>query len=440
MEMTGMLDDDLREEAENLFYRWVESREGLARIDEPVYLLPGYPRQNHGLLPAMGIRWLADFFLRYHPELERPRSWKEIADRVFSVYQDGSWKPICDGLCHGWSMSQPVMAEYGLYDEKHGYFASGGARKAAECAIAVVNNEGWMPSSGDSTLKRGFQGTFLAAAAEYYQDGRYLFVRNMAPFWRQGNLDWTSYLSRSFDIGLEPVLPEDHIGVRVIPMDPLVYHAWDAFPDRSELVVASTRPPEVPLEKCFDRLTYRSGFDTQDEYLLIDGLGGGSHSYDDAMSIVDYEKFGVDFVVAEDDLVNNETENHSMVTIIRNGECEKVPSSRLWKKSGGTGQGSVYLSMILKNCIRNRLEAGDLPNSGSRPGDSGHRDCSGKSALPDHLPITDTGKSHSEGKQPAEPPDEWEWGNGMVPNGTSRFCALPLQRRGKTARQRPAQI
>ena len=101
MEMTGMLDDDLREEAENLFYRWVESREGLARIDEPVYLLPGYPRQNHGLLPAMGIRWLADFFLRYHPELERPRSWKEIADRVFSVYQDGSWKPICDGLCHG---------------------------------------------------------------------------------------------------------------------------------------------------------------------------------------------------------------------------------------------------------------------------------------------------------------------------------------------------
>ena len=48
MEMTGMLDDDLREEAENLFYRWAESREGLARIDEPVYLLPGYPRQNHG--------------------------------------------------------------------------------------------------------------------------------------------------------------------------------------------------------------------------------------------------------------------------------------------------------------------------------------------------------------------------------------------------------
>ena len=350
MEMTGMLDDDLREEAENLFYRWVESREGLARIDEPVYLLPGYPRQNHGLLPAMGIRWLADFFLRYHPELERPRSWKEIADRVFSVYQDGSWKPICDGLCHGWSMSQPVMAEYGLYDEKHGYFASGGARKAAECAIAVVNNEGWMPSSGDSTLKRGFQGTLLAAAAEYYQDGRYLFVRNMAPFWRQGNLDWTSYLFRSFDIGLEPVLPEDHIGVRVIPMDPLVYHAWDAFPDRSELVVASTRPPEVPLEKCFDRLTYRSGFDTQDEYLLIDGLGGGSHSYDDAMSIVDYEKFGVDFVVAEDDLVNNETENHSMVTIIRNGECKKVPSFPALEEVRQEPDGSVYLSMILKNC------------------------------------------------------------------------------------------
>lgn len=350
MEMTGMLDESLREDAENLFYRWVESREGLARIDHPAYQLPGYPRQNHGLLPAMGIRWLADFFQRYHPELERPRVWREMADKVFSVYQHGNWKPICDGLCHGWSMSQPVLAEYGLYEKGHGYFAAGGARKAAECAIAVLNNEGWMPSSGDSQLTRAFQGTLLAAAAEYYRDGRYLFARNMAPLWRQGNLDWTSYLSRSFDIGLEPVLPEDHIGVKVVPMDPLVYHAWESFSDADGTRGPSTRPPEAPLEKCFDKLAYRSGFGIQDEYLLLDGLGGGSHSYDDAMSIVDYEKFGVDFVVAEDDLLNNEAENHSMVTVIRNGEYEKIPSFPALEEVRQDPDGSVYLSMELKNC------------------------------------------------------------------------------------------
>lgn len=349
MEMTGMLDDGLREDAENLFYRWVESREGLARIDHPAYQRAGYPRQNHGLLPAMGIRWLADFFLRYHSELERPRVWREMADKVFSVYQDGSWKPICDGLCHGWSMSQPVMAEYGLYDGRHGYFAAGGARRAAECAIAVVNNEGWMPSSGDSQLTRAFQGTLLAAAAEYYRDGRYLFARNMAPLWRQGNLDWTSYLSRSFDVGLEPLLPEDHIGVKVIPMDPLVYHAWETLQVEDSSAGPSTRPPEVPLEKCFDKLAYRSGFGVQDEYLLIDGLGGGSHSYDDAMSIVDYEKFGVDFVIAEDDLLNNEAENHSMVTVIRNGEYEKIPSFPALEEAQQEPDGSVYLTMTLKN-------------------------------------------------------------------------------------------
>ncbi len=350
MEMTGMLDESLREDAENLFYRWVESREGLARIDHPTYQLPNYPRQNHGLLPAMGIRWLADFFQRYHPELERPRIWREKADQVFSAYQSGSWKPICDGLCHGWSMSQPVMLEYGLYDDGHGYFTSEGARKAAECAIAVVNNEGWMPSSGDSSLKRGFQGTLLATAAEYYRDGRYLFVRNMAPLWRHGNLDWVNYLSRSFDVGLAPALPENHIGVKVIPMDPQIYHAWEILPNKGEYRGAATRPPEVPLEQCFDRLAYRSGFDTQDEYLLIDGLGGGSHSYDDAMSIVDYEKFGVDFVVAEDNLVNNETENHSMVTVIRNGEFEPIPSFPALETVRQEPDGSVYLAMTLKDC------------------------------------------------------------------------------------------
>lgn len=351
MELTGMLNDELYGPSINLFYRWVESREGLARIDHPMYQSPGYPRQNHGLLPALGIAYLADYLIKYGLERERAPVFRDLADRVFAVYCDGSWKPICDGLCHGWSMSQPVMLEYALFTEGHAYFASGGARQAAECLLAVTNNTGWMPESGDSSLARAFNGTLLACAAEYYRDGRYLFAKNRAPFWRQGNNDWTSYLPRSFDVGLTPLLPEDHIGVKVIPMDKLVYHAWDYLP---ELAAghggASTCPPAVPLEQCFDKLAYRAGFDKDDEYLLIDGLGGGSHSYEDAMSIVDYQKYGVDFVVACDNLRMNETENHSMLTIYRDGECEKIPSFPALQTVRQRPDGSWYISMVLHGC------------------------------------------------------------------------------------------
>jgi len=347
LEMTGMIPEELRQPLLNFFYTWANSEEGIGSIDHNLYQSPYYPRQNHGLIPALGLVYLSDYFTKFYPNLKEPRIWKEKADKVYAPYFNGSWKPVCDGLCHGWWLSQPAMLEYGLMDDKHRYFEGGGARKAAECAMAVVNNEGWMPCAGDSDILRQFPGFNLGIATAYYNDGRYRFVNEMAPFAQRGYCGPITYPSRTFDTGVQKEEPCDKIGIDVVPIDPLVYYAWEKEPQLAS--GASDTPPKAPIDKCFDKLAIRTGWDRDDDYLLIDGLGGGSHSYADAMSILDYQRFGISFIVAEDSLHWPEPENHSMVTIYKDGKKEKIPSFSELMETVTDGKGNMYVKMKLKD-------------------------------------------------------------------------------------------
>ncbi|HOJ10677.1 MAG TPA: hypothetical protein PK733_08805 [Clostridiales bacterium] len=346
-EITGMVPEEIRSDIVNFFYGWADGDEGVGSILRNIYQMPDFPRQNHGLIPSMGLVLLHDYFTKYYPELQRPAVWRETADRVHSVYFNGNWKPLCDGLCHGWWLSQPAMLEYGLFDDEHKYFENGGAGNAALCAMAVVNNEGWLPNSGDSDIIRQFPGYVLDMTSEYYRNGKAKYISNLAPIWRRGYSGPISFLPRMYDIGLKPEEPEELIGVTVIPIDPNVYNAWRDYPDIAHMVADT--PPVAPIEKCFDKLAVRTGFNRKDEFLLIDGLGGGSHSYADAMGILDYEKYGVSFVVSEDQLYWIEPENHSMVTMYRDGKANKIPSFAEIDKIEEISGDKIYISMILKN-------------------------------------------------------------------------------------------
>ncbi|MEA4889623.1 MAG: hypothetical protein VB070_09200 [Clostridiaceae bacterium] len=346
LEMTGMLPDDLRAECERFFYEWADGPEGWGSILEPIYQLPDFPRQNHGLIPALGLVILADYFGRFYPEMDHPAQWRRDADQVFSVYDAGHWKPLCDGLCHGWWLSQPAMLEYGLFDDRHAYFTSGGARQAALCAMAVVNNEGWMPNAGDMGIQRQFPIYNLSISAAYYQDGRYAFMKQKAPLWRQGYSGPLSYLPRAFDTGLTPAAPRELVGATVIPMDSLVYDAWSKEPALASLTANTA--PSAPIERCFDKLSVRTGLGPDDEFLLIDGLSGGSHAYDDAMAILDYQKYGVSFLVSEDQLYWIEPENHCSLTIYRNGCVGPLPGFAELEDLKQEPDGRIYLSLRLR--------------------------------------------------------------------------------------------
>ncbi|MBT4141093.1 MAG: hypothetical protein HOE48_24510 [Candidatus Latescibacteria bacterium] len=325
-------------------YGWAESEEGWQYVAQCQRgQSPHVPRQNHELIPALSLTVAADYFETHLPKLSGPKRWRTAARPVHEVY-GSSWKPLCDGLCHGWWMSQPVMLAHALHDPTHQYFEQGGAHQAAECAMAVVNNSGWLPTAGDGDLRRQFPGPSLRAAAAYYQDGRFRFVHDLAP----PNRHFASLTTppRAFDIGIKPQVPKDMIGVTVIPIDPLVYHVWARDPTMAPLV--ATRAPSAPIDQCFDKLAVRTGWTLTDDYLLIDGLGGGSHSYDDAGGILEYARLGISLIVQEDNFVHSAPEHHSSVTIVQNGETGLIPGFAILEAQETDATGTIYLRLRLR--------------------------------------------------------------------------------------------
>ena len=341
---------NLFSEAERLditrfIYGWAESEEGWRHVRRcPRVVSMHVPRQNHELIPALALTCAAAYFRTYFPELDGPEQWEQVARRAYAPY-GSSWKPLCDGLCHGWWMSQPVMVEYGLNDPEHTYFEQGGARQAADAALAVVNNEGWLPSAGDSDLNRQFPGPSLRTAAAYFNDGRYRFVHDLAPPERR--LVSLTSLPRAFDAGVDPKAPDDRVGVTVVPVDPLLYHAWERDPRGAPGVV--TTPPSAPIDRCFDKLSVRTGWEPDDDFLLIDGLGGGSHSYDDAGGILDYARLGLSLIVQEDSFVHSAPEHMSAVTVVRDGEFGEIPGFAVLEANETDAEGNVYLRIRLKD-------------------------------------------------------------------------------------------
>lgn len=348
VEDMGLFSDDERLAITRFVYGWAQSPEGWAHVlNSPRVRSPYMPRQNHELIPALALAYTADYFKTHFPGVAGPEKWAEAARRAFEPYGP-SWKPLCDGLCHGWYVSQPPMLEYALLEPDHSYFKQGGALKAARCAMAIVNNEGWLPSAGDAdTLAIRFPGPSLRIAATWYNDGRYQFVADLAPPERRYVFLEGTAPFRAYAGGVEPKRPDDLLGVTVIPVDPLVYDVWRR--DRGQASGAVTTPPSAPIEQCFDKLAIRTGWKRADDYLLIDGLGGGSHSYDDAAGVLDYSRLGLSLIVSEDVLVFTAPEKHSLVTIVRDGECDVVPGFAILEAHETDGQGNAYVRIRQKD-------------------------------------------------------------------------------------------
>ncbi|MBI2303099.1 MAG: hypothetical protein HYU66_29680 [Armatimonadetes bacterium] len=342
LEAVGLVPDHLADAIPRYVLEWAESHEGWRHIDVPTYQSPHYPRQNHGLVPALALVMAGHWFATHHPEVTGPEQWRKVANAVFAPYVS-SWKPLCDGLCHGWWMSQPVILEYALFDAEHRYFEGDGARTAAEGALAIVNNQGWMPSAGDADLDRQFPGPSLRAAAYWYGDGRYEYAH------RRGHPNrvwkWLGAMSppRAYDIGIAPVEPAG--GLAVVPCDPLLYNVWELDPRGAPGVTDG--PPTAPIERCFDKLAIRAGWQPDDTYLILDGIGGGSHSYADAASILDFARYGVSGIVCEDNFVWAAPEDHSTVTVTRDGVMGTVPAFAELECAEQRGDGSVYVRLKL---------------------------------------------------------------------------------------------
>ena len=275
------------------------------------------PRQNHQTLCALGVLFGSIYFER-HYGIPDVREWRALVDRLFRTGAYCS-KQICDNNAHGWNQSIGDFATYALLTGNTAFFDNGMARLAAERAVGNCTSNGFAATIGDGDVS-AYPNWFLAQVSFYLRDAGLRFVLdNMAPEIEPsgGLMPWRQPYSAG--VGVKP--PGDQVGTRVFPLDRLYYD----IPRHSPGAVA-LRPPGVAFEKTFDILTMRSGWEKTAQYLILDGTGGGSHSYEDANAILTLTQDDRLLLLSADQLYFTAPKYHNMVTVTRNGLGEELPS------------------------------------------------------------------------------------------------------------------
>ena len=300
LEHHPVLSEALRLEAlEGLLalYRSTEGAANPALLDDAQHMRV---RQNHGTRTAIDVYDGGLYFWREHG-LEEGREWALLAARYFEAQMVSS-KPVCDSWGHQWVASLYNTAEFALMSGRLDYFSSSPFLDAADRALIAHTN-----------LESGPLFYLLLAAAVTGNDD-YLVLSNnkdSRPPWiepiddsaddreemtPEANLVrrvleqiGADEFGRAWITGSESRRPERLTGIRVAPVARLFYDSLETYESYAPTGIYHR---DVPFASTFDKIAYRTGWDEKDAYLLLDGISGGSHSYQDANCIIRFTQYG----------------------------------------------------------------------------------------------------------------------------------------------------
>ncbi len=193
-----------------------------------------------------------------------------------------------------------TLYRYALGGERYAFFTSGDARRVAERALALHDNNG--AGAGQAGYGEGMPGMMyfqqeatvqVAASAFYYGDGEMKWILqkmpNLAVPQRYSVLHYTPVFLQKFDTGpeLTPVRPSQLLGVSCLPVTDHQFAITVSPPEYIEFLGHMVNAPatwqgaegiglnRLPQEQGFDKIVFRGGFEGSDAYLLLQGYQGG---------------------------------------------------------------------------------------------------------------------------------------------------------------------
>lgn len=311
--------DGERLELANLLYRFAARLPEAKRVLAPMKQSAG----NRVMAPATA----AIYFWRSYPELELSR---RLLANMKTFYEPDmqAWKPPEDSP-HYANLTTVRSFRWALQLPDRRYVDGGLLRRVADYDMLITNNLGQMCGIGDySGLEReGQLVEVYPLAAWLYRDGRWLWwwdrlaarpTAAAGSFYRhrgQGLMGWVppEVLPRR--------RPDDLLGIARAGLDEWIYRRRDvaAFLGRT---YEETR--RFPIEECYDKVTFRAGFDRADQYLCLSGFGWGYHSHPDANAIVNYSDQGQTRLYDDGYMVAQPSE-HNTVIVLREGWMAGIP-------------------------------------------------------------------------------------------------------------------
>lgn len=259
---------------------------------------------NHGTFAALGTFCAGEYFGRYYNATEA-RSWLEIGDRCFKNLA-ASTKAHED--CNGYQwLTNLHNIRYAQMKGDLTIFENGTVRRMADYAILTMNNLGYEVPYGDTgEWKCWFSEVPVLRAAEwFYGDGRYQWAVDHKTK-LTGRVAYGEY-----ECAATAKEPADLIGSRAWALEPRYYKADKGLEQLAQI-------------RAFDKLAFRTSFDPNDGYLLLDGLSNGGHKHLDGNSILQWTENGRIWL-CDADYYKSLPKYHNTVLIIKDGQSAPIP-------------------------------------------------------------------------------------------------------------------
>lgn len=272
---------------------------------------------NHHTFPAVGLFFGATYLERrgFATKAEAT-AWIAKALRVVERATQAGRSYDEGGAGYSWLVACHVL-RIALARGDATYARSDRLRRYADLAVMVQNSTLRMVPFGDCgsyDAHGGGAAALLLQAATWTGDGGYKWVAAQAAP--------EAVAADLFCPALPMAPPSRHVGLFLLPMDPVI-HAWasrPAFPGYPPPL----RVPGVPADRGFDKIALRAGWDPDDDYLLLQGFGGGQHGHPDANSISQYQ-WGQRLLLVDCDYIRRGPAQHNTVAVIRDGHQEVPP-------------------------------------------------------------------------------------------------------------------
>jgi len=271
---------------------------------------------NHHTFPARGLFFGCMYLRRHGYEVVDIDHWLGKALRVFSRAAEAGRSFDEGGAGYSWLVGNHLM-QVSLACGDIGYVTSDRLLRYADLATTIQNNSFELVPFGDCGGYHGGAGgaaEILLRAAEWHNDpGCKWVAEQCAPQVAEADV---------MAAGVQGAPPEKHVGLFVLPMDPVV-HRWTGLPR----FPGYPPPPciiNVPPEKGFDKISFRGAWEPDADYLLLQGFGEGQHGHPDANAISQYQVRGRLFL-AESDYIRRMPKQHNMVMCIRDGRHGPIP-------------------------------------------------------------------------------------------------------------------
>ncbi|MDE3001343.1 MAG: hypothetical protein OXU79_19885, partial [Gemmatimonadota bacterium] len=292
-------------------------------------------RQNHQTLVALAA-WFGGRYFSTHYGFEEAKEWMAASADVFKG-QATSFKPIEDANAYQWMTLDHILT-YALASGDTTYIDNGSCERSLDQAVLYCNNRGALPAFGDTGAPtEGYPTNFLAKAGHVLQDGRAAFMLRKrfdrpsdyfrpSPQGRRYESVSDPLLVRSFekyfDDGLQPEVPAEMAGVRVLEVAGGFYD----LPEDPKARPREVKPLNVSREEAFDTVCFREGFDRDDQYLMLHGIYYGNHSHEDGNTIPEFSANDRIFLVDASYTEGPTLKHHNGVTAVRDGEAWDVPA------------------------------------------------------------------------------------------------------------------